>query len=536
MDDKPDVGQGTGAPSSPDGGLRRDRRRLRESARAEVGETVSREQSTPPTVGPDTGGFSAFEALGFERRSFEPSAHEPAPVDTSRFRDIPAPASPAAAEPLTPPQYSGVTPPAYGSEPARPFAQSQPSAPIAAQSTTAPPTTPQPDASATPPLQPPPLEEPPRPAVPPVTHAFASHGPFSQPTKSTHPQDAPHADPSAGADPGTGLPDAAAYGLRPAAFTVPPRPDAETPTRAPSAAELYSPPAVAAPVVSPTPPTAAPATSPFGGAPVPPGSPSRPEANPSVALSAPIVPAVAPSHDLAPIPSAGDTPRPTTATASPPGHPVLGPLAPRAHETPQEVDLLDRIALAASIVLPPVGFVLGLVASARGRAYRGWSSAIARASLWVAVGMTFVFIVAGVFLWSEQQKQLADEESAQAAAAAHAALVEESAAFCGALAGSPVLATDAADFGWPAADDPAGYVPAISAYAASWQGLVPLAPAVIAEQVTSASAQIDQIVASAANLPEPHRAGDLLDLQAVAEIEAVQAHVTEYCAPANTGE
>ncbi|QEE61625.1 hypothetical protein FVA74_08580 [Salinibacterium sp. dk2585] len=198
--------------------------------------------------------------------------------------------------------------------------------------------------------------------------------------------------------------------------------------------------------------------------------------------------------------------------------------------------LLDRVALAAAILLPPVGFVLGLVASARGRAYRGWTSAMARASLWIAVGMTFVFIVAGVLLWSEHRKQLDAEESAQAAAAAHAALVEESAAFCGALTGSPVLATDAADFGWPAADDTAGYVPGISAYAATWQGLVPLAPAIIAEQVTSASAQIDQIVARAASFPDTNRAGDLLDLQAVPEIASVQAHVAEYCAPGDTGE
>jgi hypothetical protein len=223
------------------------------------------------------------------------------------------------------------------------------------------------------------------------------------------------------------------------------------------------------------------------------------------------------------------------------GHPTLGVLRPSAFEPPRELAVLDWAALILAFVLPPVGFVVGLVAAARGRAYRGWSSAKARSAVWIAVIMTFVFVIVGAVLWVEHQENLEAQRIADEAAAARAGIVAESVEFCTALAANPTLFdADDPDYGWPQIEDPAGYVPAIMNYAAIWQGLVPLAPSGIAEPVQTFSARVDGMVAFASSLPTPNRPGDILDLRSQPDITAIDEYVTEYCGEAvaqvNTGE
>src|SRR5690606_17773360 len=110
---------------------------------------------------------------------------------------------------------------------------------------------------------------------------------------------------------------------------------------------------------------------------------------------------------------------------APAGHPVLGPLAPRLVEVPREVKILDVAAIVLAFVIPPVGFVVGLVALHRGRSLRGWASGVARAAVWVSVVMAVVFAAVGTWLWFEHQERVEAQRTADAAAAAQAAVVAE---------------------------------------------------------------------------------------------------------------
>lgn len=192
--------------------------------------------------------------------------------------------------------------------------------------------------------------------------------------------------------------------------------------------------------------------------------------------------------------------------------------------------VLDRVAFVSAFLLPPVGFTLGLIAAARGRAYRGWSSGLARAAVWVSLAMAVVFVIGGSALWMQHQERVELQQAEDEAAAAYAAIAAESAEFCAATAAHPALfASGDPEYGWPQAEDTDSYRSAIADYAATWQGLVAVAPPAVSEQVTSFSTRVNEIAARADTLPEPNRAGDLLDLHAQQDIDAVAQHVTTYC-------
>ncbi|MCW4386806.1 hypothetical protein OH146_13580 [Salinibacterium sp. SYSU T00001] len=535
MEEKPDVSRGTGeadragsegsAPSAfsagtPGGELRRDRRRLREAARAEAEVDPSvdggpasdfREASGPSgdTPRPETGGFSAFEALGFDRETFGAAAAS-APASVTPESGLPAAS-------ITPPQSFGVAPPVYGTPGVSvhdevaglPVGDVEPS--------------------------PPPLLEPPRPDPSPATQAFSTS---SLQTSGLLASDA-----------GVAGADAASPFAPPASPDTPPTRafDAAQPAEPwvpePLASEPLAPESRAAEPLTPEPLTPEPASP--EPSPLSTSSPwSTDEGDSDAAATTAFATQFPASASSAASPAADRSapPAPHVGGAAPGsrpegGHPVLGPLAPRVREVPGDLRIIDIAAIVLAFLLPPVGFVVALVAMARGRDFRGWPSPLARAATWVAVVMTFVMAVAGAFLWFELEEQREAQAAADAAAAAHAAVVAESEEFCATLAATPtIFGTGDPDYGWPQLEDPAGYVPAISAYAATWQGLVPVAPSGIAEQVTSFSARVDGIVAVANSLPSPNRAGDLLDLHSQADIATIDGFVAEYCSPEISGE
>jgi hypothetical protein len=212
------------------------------------------------------------------------------------------------------------------------------------------------------------------------------------------------------------------------------------------------------------------------------------------------------------------------------GHSVLGPLRPTVREVSAELAHLDRAAIIAAVIVPPVGLVLAIVASTRGRLYRGWPSNLARAAIALSVVMMLVFALAGAYLWAQRQKVADEQDAAAAVAAAHEAVVAESVPFCSTLAASPaVFGAADPDYGWPQREDPAGYLPAIESYGALWQALVPLAPAGIAPQVQTFSERVTGIVSVASSLQSTNRAGDLLGLHQSDDIVAIANHVAEYC-------
>lgn len=211
-------------------------------------------------------------------------------------------------------------------------------------------------------------------------------------------------------------------------------------------------------------------------------------------------------------------------------HPTLGPLQPRVVEPPAEIRSLDIAAIVAAVVLPPIGLVLAIVAIVRGNRYRGWASNLARAAVVVSIVMSLVFAAAGGYFMVEQAKQAQAQAELDAIAAARASVVAESAEFCAAVAANPtIFASEDPDFGWPALDDPSGYLPAIRNYSALWQSFVPLAPSGIAPQVESFSTRITGVVDVAASLQANNRAGDLLGVHSNSDISTIAAYVVEYC-------
>lgn len=265
----------------------------------------------------------------------------------------------------------------------------------------------------------------------------------------------------------------------------------------------------------------------------PAAAPQAPQAPPIAAPAAPDwsslghVPTAAPSGFVGqPAPTA-HFPAHDAAGSGPSG---LGQLRPTPREVPTELAVLDTAAIVTAVVVPPVGLILGIVASIRGRLYRGWASNLARAAIVVSIIMSIVFALGGAYLWVEQKKLAEEQAAVAAAAAARDGIVAESEPFCGALASYPTLfASEDPDYGWPLLEDPAGYLPAIANYNAVWQSLVPLAPSGIAPQVQTFSERINGIVSLASSLQATNRTGDLLGVHQSDDITTIGSYVEEYC-------
>lgn len=213
-----------------------------------------------------------------------------------------------------------------------------------------------------------------------------------------------------------------------------------------------------------------------------------------------------------------------------PGHPRLGPLVPKPVQKHSGLAGLDIAALAAAVIVPPVGFITAIVALNRGRRIRGWASDLARAAVSVSLVMTLVFAAVGGVLWiqeTDRQEQLAVVKAEQRA---HDRVAATSAQFCETLAANPTIYSTAdPDYGWPALDAPGGYNAAIADYAAVWAQIAEVAPAGIAEETAAISERVTGIVNIANALGSENRAGDLLGLHAATDLATVESWYVEYC-------
>lgn len=146
---------------------------------------------------------------------------------------------------------------------------------------------------------------------------------------------------------------------------------------------------------------------------------------------------------------------------------------------------LDWTALVVAVLLPPIGFVVGIVAILLSRHRVGWSSGVARAATLVAVALSLVLAAGAVVV-----NDIAQD------AAAEAALVESSADFCAALDASPgTLQSDT--FGWPA---PGNTIPAsieaMRQYETLWATIAAAAPAGVKAGSDDVLARARSIIAS----------------------------------------
>lgn len=181
-------------------------------------------------------------------------------------------------------------------------------------------------------------------------------------------------------------------------------------------------------------------------------------------------------------------------------------------------------------MLPPVGFILGIVTMLRGKRIRGWVSDLSRAAIGVSLAMTVVIVVITSFTAISQAESARQLAEARAAQRAHAQLEAVSQPFCETVAQYPTIfgAADP-DYGWPQLDAPEGYLPAIGDYADAWTAIAAVAPPGVAEDATAISTRVNGIVGIATALGTEQRSGDLLDLHQANDLATVQSWWIEYC-------
>jgi hypothetical protein len=180
--------------------------------------------------------------------------------------------------------------------------------------------------------------------------------------------------------------------------------------------------------------------------------------------------------------------------------------------------LLDGVALALAIVVAPLGLIAGIVASVVSSRRLGYVSALAKASVVVAIVMCFLLACGGVasaFYASDRAHE--------------AALTASSKQMCALIAAKPGVLQDTA-FGWPSLTStiPA-YVSAVASYEKWWAHLASVAPKPIRSQVAAVS------TAAAANASRLRvsrvvdQQQDYADIQRVAASSTLPKWVSTYC-------
>lgn len=240
---------------------------------------------------------------------------------------------------------------------------------------------------------------------------------------------------------------------------------------------------------------------------------------------------MAPASD--PVPTADRVP---SAPYVPPGgftgagNRPLGLLAPEPAQKHSGLAALDIAALAAAVILPPIGLITAIVALIRGRQVRGWASDLARAAVSVSLVMTLVFVAVGGFVWIQEMERTQQLAAVKAEQRAHDRVTATSAQFCETLAANPTIYSTAdPDYGWPAVDVPGGYSAALTAYSAVWAQIAEVAPTGIAEESAAISERVTGIVNIANALGSQNRAGDLLGLHTETDLATVESWYVEYC-------
>ena len=213
-----------------------------------------------------------------------------------------------------------------------------------------------------------------------------------------------------------------------------------------------------------------------------------------------------------------------------PSHPRLGPLAPEPLDSHPALARLDLAALVTAILLPPIGLILGIIASIRGKAIRGWSSDLARTAIVVSIVMTVAVTAVGGYAGISAVEKAQELAQLKAAERAHASLVATSKPFCGMLAENPTIyGTEAPDYGWPQLDAPEGYLAAIANYSALWAQIAEIAPEGIAAESAAISERVAGVVGIATALGSNNRAGDLLGFHEKEDLATVEAWFVDYC-------
>jgi hypothetical protein len=196
--------------------------------------------------------------------------------------------------------------------------------------------------------------------------------------------------------------------------------------------------------------------------------------------------------------------------------PALG-LAPRAHEELPTTGIVDWVALALSVLAPPVGILAAIAAIVLGVRKNGFAATVAKVAIVVGAILTVALLVV-LFIMNAAQKQQA----------AHDAIVASSVQFCSQLKANGALSSP--NYGFPTSQDTIpDSIAAIQKYEDFWTGLVKVAPKGIqtgTRQVATAAGSILSTVSTSRVVDDANNSSVMQ--QAVSN-SGINAWVSSYC-------
>jgi hypothetical protein len=207
----------------------------------------------------------------------------------------------------------------------------------------------------------------------------------------------------------------------------------------------------------------------------------------------------------------------TAATPSSSAGRSNGGLAPRAHEELPTTAITDWVALALSIVVPPVGVLASIAAIILGVRKNGFSATVAKVAVVVGAILTVVLLV-GLFVLSAAEKQQA----------AHNAVVASSAKFCSQLEASGTLSSPT--YGFPPSQDTIpDSIAAMQKYENFWTGLVKVAPSGIRTGTQLIATTAGTILSNVSSSRVVDDASNTTVMQQAVNNSGVDAWVGSYC-------
>jgi len=179
---------------------------------------------------------------------------------------------------------------------------------------------------------------------------------------------------------------------------------------------------------------------------------------------------------------------------------------------------LEWASLALAVVLPPLGFLLSLVAGFIARRTHGWTTWVVRTATVVGAILTVALIAGGLVLTA-----IGDSE------AADAKIVADSAAFCASLDETPGV-LDQPGFGWPT-DRSAipETILGMQAYLDRWTALMDVAPEGVRPGVRSVTNAAQSLITAVETTKAIDRQRNLDQISSVTAASGVQQYVAKYC-------
>ncbi|MCW2601768.1 MAG: hypothetical protein JWM02_3597 [Frankiales bacterium] len=239
-----------------------------------------------------------------------------------------------------------------------------------------------------------------------------------------------------------------------------------------------------------------------------------PVVTPPVTLGAPaqtLRPRAAPRESAEPDGAARDS------AAFPLSTPLSG-LAPREVGRRRATGPLDWSALALAILVPPLGFLVAIVALIVGARRNGWGAAVSKAAVAVSLVLSLALAGGAVVV----SRSLAEK-------AAVDSVIASSSKWCAVVRKDPAI-LQSQTFGWPdSADTVAASIVRMQRYERFWRNAASVAPAGIQADTTRIADTAKQVIASVSASRVIDAQGNSAQIQQAVAASSIPNWVSQNC-------